>query len=439
MSVTEEVGVKMTPPVMSMVRRTVQVVCSLLLICLAIYELWQLGKLFFQILDAEGVLRDTLAVNKWLASMIDVGIAGGLVWCITAQVRAMKEGAEVTAVKQVLLGAVACGFFGLVYWLQKDVSFNHTTGEAMKYYGASLDGTIEIYSARGFDPRTGGALKPVTPDIAFAYQQQKAGKSPQPLSPKDVLQRAFDGTTGAPKVWFARRPDGGFALYDRPGFDGYAGVALEPITLVVLGEVRDWQARVESGNRRREAAAVRENAARARRDEDARAAVERQAFIDRFVEPRPRRVSGVPNIAVRLIGVAGAPSAPVASVVVRTLHQRGINVVPLFKAAAGTEGIDRQLYEGNPSLAERLSLAEHCDSLLIGAVRVVSGPRRAGGMYITEMALAIRRISAVDGSVNDEIEVRGKGGALDASSSVSAAVERLSENAEAALKAWPST
>jgi hypothetical protein len=69
---------------------------------------------------------------------------------------------------------------------------------------------------------------------------------------------------------------------------------------------------------------------------------------------------------------------------------------------------------------------------------MVRAPRSAGGMYITEMALQLKQISAAGIQMN-QTQVQEKGGALDASSSVSAAIEKLAESAEATMAAWPST
>lgn len=393
---------------------------------------------FFVLFTAELDLDGKFAVNEWVASAIGLVVISPLMLGVKRQFELMARKQEPSARFIVVMTAYACVFFGAMFWITKDVYFDHDTGASLQYYGVTLDGRIRLYGSEGFDTTTGEPLRKVTKKVIFAYQQQQAGLSPVPVSIADFRHRLFDPTTGATRIWYARHPDGHFSLYDRPGYDASLGVDLERVTPEVANEIRGWIERKAQDDRQQALNAALEVERSAQRENDARAAAARIAYIERYIDRHSRRVAGMPTVAVRLIESTGANSESVANAMDRALRDRGFNVVPLFKPAFGREGLDRQLFDGSPSLAQRLDLAQHCDSVVIGSVRVVMPPRQAGGMYITEMALQLKQISSA-GEQMAQTQVQEKGGALDARSSVSAALERLAESAEATMASWPGT
>jgi hypothetical protein len=436
--VAEETQVDATPAWMNWGRQGLAVFAFVVLIAVMGFDVWMLGKFYRQLFNAPDELSDVLGVNKWLASAIGVVVISPLLWGIKRELEALTRKKELSVTFQVVIGLYACVFFGLMYWVGKEVAFSHADGTALRYYGVALDGRIHMYDSEGFDTTTGEPLKEVTKEIVFAFKQQEAGQSPVPVSPAEFQQRVYDGTTGLARVWYARHPDGHFGLYDRPGFDATLGVYLKPVTPEAAEEIRGWIESQASAERQRAEETAKAVERSAQREKDARAAAERLAFIERYIDRGTGRVAGMSTVAVRLMESNDANSDSVASAMDRALRDRGFNVVSLFKPAFGSEGLDRQLFEGSPSLARRLDLPEHCDSVVIGSVRMVMAPRSAGGMYITEMALQLRQISST-GSRLGQTEVREKGGALDARSSISAAIEKLAESAEAELAAWPRT
>ena len=220
-----------------------------------------------------------------------------------------------------------------MFWITKDLYFDHSTGESLQFYGVSLDGHIQLYGSDGFDTTTGDPLRKVTKQIIFAYEQQQAGLSPVAVSLADFQQRVYDGTTGATRVWYARHPDGHFGLYDRPGFDAILGVDLKPVTPEVANEIRGWiDRRTQADSQRAASAALRSNKRAAGGGGGAEAA--RLAFVERYIDRNSRRVAGMSNVAVRLIQSGDANrvrrqrDGPRAA-------RRGFNVVPLFKPDFG--------------------------------------------------------------------------------------------------------
>jgi hypothetical protein len=407
------------------------------LLLAAIDAVFLLG-FFWLIFVSELNLSGTFALNKWLALAIGTIVVAPLMLGVKRQFELMARKEKPSLRFAVAMSAYACVFFGVMFWIAKDVPFSHKDGSALQYFGVTIDGRIQLYDSAGYDTRTGEPLEKVTPEIMIAIEQQKAGQSPLAVSTAEFGHRVFDGTTGAARVWYARHPDGHFSLYDRPGYDALLGVYLKPVDREAATEILGWIDVQAKADQQRATNAALDADRNAQREKEARAVAERLAFIERYIDRGSRRVPGMSNVALRLIESNDANSESVASALDRALRERGFNVVSPFKPAFSSEGLDRQLFEGSPTLAQRLALAEHCDSVVIGSVRMVKAPRNAGGMYITEMALQLRQISST-GSRMDQTEVREKGGALDASSSVSAALEKLAESAEAELAAWPRT
>ncbi len=81
-------------------------------------------------------------------------------------------------------------FFLFLYFGGQNTYFDPQTGKPLKYYSISPIGTYKFFSAPGFDPETGDALKPVTRDIILKSKgvkprvMPKIIYSPPPPPPK---------------------------------------------------------------------------------------------------------------------------------------------------------------------------------------------------------------------------------------------------------------
>lgn len=436
----DEPRVEPTAVLLTRIRTGLAFVFSIVVVLFLIFDAALLIWLLIQIFGTTSVLENKFGINKWLSMAVALILTGPLFWGAKREFQALSEKKESRTLAQVAFGLYTCVYFVAMFILQRDVAFDPKTGKAVQCYSFDLEGNIRLGSCGGYDTRTGQVLQPVTPEILDAFEQQQSGNKPRPV-PVEIFLRegGFDRNTGLSRVWFARRANGGFELFDRRGYDGVSSSQLQPMTPEVAHEVRRWSEATTMAEQQRASKEQRAAAARLQDEQRRREEAEGIAFLDRIIDRNSRRVAGAANIAVRLIESPGTDSASVSSAVNRALRDRGFNVIALFKPAFAQEGFDQALFEGNSSLAKRLQLAEHCDSLLLGVVRIVSPPRSAGGMYITEMALDIRKISPVTGSVVDQLEVREKGGALDARSSVAAAVDKLASSTESQLVAWPTT
>src|SRR5271157_2673080 len=126
----------------------------------------------------------------------------------------------------ILLIAIAVAYNLMFYFATKDIAFGFGQRETLKYY-ARTDKGIVFYDRPGFDPATGQALKPVTPEIVRELDQLREG----PLAKVDPATVAwFNPYTGAPELWYYRFPDGQLEFYNRPGMHPQTGEALSPVS-----------------------------------------------------------------------------------------------------------------------------------------------------------------------------------------------------------------
>lgn len=178
--------------------------------------------------------------------------------------------------------------------IQKTPPFDPVNGRARVWYWQSSNGDYEFYDNRGFHPRTGEPLQPITRAILADNEQRQskrcyivtrdsvrygreAGIDPQtgrmcrPLTdgvrervreyekgnrPKLVTSDTptfFDQRTGDPTVWYSQDSAGNLRLYDLMGFDPQTGDELQPVTREIPDK---WAAQVarksqEDARRRR--------------------------------------------------------------------------------------------------------------------------------------------------------------------------------------------
>lgn len=115
--------------------------------------------------------------------------------------------------------------------------FNQRTGEPLKWYSILHGGTIELVDSPGFDAQ-GTLRRPVTMRICGLQAQQRRGIRPRRLDDDVGELKLFDDLSGAPRVWYSRRPDGTLALFDAAGVDDQTMAVLEPIDRTVAKEVQ---------------------------------------------------------------------------------------------------------------------------------------------------------------------------------------------------------
>ena len=121
----------------------------------------------------------------------------------------------------------------------------------------------------------------------------------------------------------------------------------------------------------------------------------------------------------------------------RALVERvDMNVVPLFREQFRQDGIER-LFNGDASLAKRLKLREHCESVLLGVLRFVGPAQQVGtDLYMREVVLEVRAVDPATGRVLKSLEIREKGGGASAELSSVNAITRLEQQVQANISEW---
>lgn len=164
------------------------------------------------------------------------------------------------------------------------------------------------------------------------------------------------------------------------------------------------------------------------------------SYIDRYIDRAASGVAGKTNVALHIIDpiidANGRAMLPIEGAAQSVLRERGVHVVPLFRQRFAQDGLDRELFRGSTSLASKLQLNKHCDSVLLGVVRIEGPPRSVQGLVITEAAFSLRKISAADGTVGGEWIIREKGGGADAESSAANALRRLEDSIRTQMAEW---
>lgn len=129
-----------------------------------------LSSLFRWVYDVVSV---TLGTQGALAKAITSLFVGAIVFLPLG-----KMALSPTPIPQANKGFYRALIFGCfaVFWLfvffgSKDTYFNVKTGEPIKYYSQSADGSYKFYDEPGYDPITGDPLRPVTKDVVIKSRQ----------------------------------------------------------------------------------------------------------------------------------------------------------------------------------------------------------------------------------------------------------------------------
>jgi hypothetical protein len=161
------------------------------------------------------------------------------------------------------------------------------------------------------------------------------------------------------------------------------------------------------------------------------------SVYEKYIDPRASRQAGKMNVAISIQGGAGEELAPLEEAMRQGLIEGGNSVIPLFRDRFRIDGIGTRLFDGDPTLAGKLKLRDHCDALLLGSLRFV-GPAQevASGLYVREIVLDVHQIDPVSGQIGKSLEIREKGGGSDAQLSTINALSRLKDKIETSISEW---
>ena len=211
----DEPRVEPTAVLLTRIRTGLAFVFSIVVVLFLIFDAALLIWLLIQIFGTTSVLENKFGINKWLSMAVALILTGPLFWGAKREFQALSEKKESRTLAQVAFGLYTCVYFVAMFILQRDVAFDPKTGKAVQCYSFDLEGNIRLGSCGGYDTRTGQVLQPVTPEILDAFEQQQSGNKPRPV-PVEIFLRegGFDRNTGLSRVWFARRANGGFELFE---------------------------------------------------------------------------------------------------------------------------------------------------------------------------------------------------------------------------------
>jgi len=211
---------------------------------------------------------------------------------------------------------------------------------------------LKAYDEVKQDPIYGLPTHPCTLDESIELRN---APSPQLVTISDAHHfQFFDPRTGKPRVWYYKRADGGYELFDRPGADPGTGEALRAIDPSTRDEIVRQQDRTreeESAHQRLAAEESREQAA--------------AEFIDASIHSQP----GKRTVAVAILSQGSAPAGDAESQMTASLSSQGLNPVQqFFRPAFTSSGRAQRLLEGDWSSAEGLDLPRHVDLIVLGSV-----------------------------------------------------------------------
>jgi hypothetical protein len=206
------------------------------------------------------------------------------------------------------------------------------------------------------DPTYGLPTHPCTTQEIIDLRREKVSiPESQSISVTDARNYPFfDTVTGQPRVWYFKRADGTYALFDRPGSDPATGEPLKPIDEVVREDLIRQQ---QSAGQQH----AQDEMQSAQRAQDAAAAELINADI--------HRQSGVRQAAVLILSQDASSVTTVENEVAEALKQRGVSpVLFFFKPAFLQHGRAERLFHGDWSAADGLNLAAHVNFVIIGSV-----------------------------------------------------------------------
>ncbi len=398
---SRESEVKGRPPLLPRWLVTTLVLVAAAILVFVVFR--ALGAYEFIILFDDGVevLAGQYGLNIWLARALVAVFFAPLAW---GAKRGFFTVGKQTFRTKLLTGAYASLYFFGMYFVARNASFHHTTGEVLQWYAETPEG-VRFFDSPGYDPKYGVKLAPVTPELRSALERRRRGDVPSPVAISQFAAlQLFDPLTGTPRYWYYQSPTGEFELFDGPGFHPQNQQVLQPIGAAVVVEIR-------------------------RSLENKRAATEeasRIAFVNRYIDPSTVRASGGRRWAVAITDSANASVPSLQAVAEEALSQRGIASVWPFRQPFFTEGLNRRINEGDVATVRSLSLRRCCEVVLLGSVDVgfTTSPEHQG-LVTARMSVRLRVVSTENGRIMGQGDIQVVGAGFSVAAANSQALERV--------------
>lgn len=122
--------------------------------------------------------------------------------------------------------------------LGADACFNQRTGAPMKWFVQDADGRIVLFDSSGFDIVTRVEKRPVTPDICSSFARQKTNDRPRKITANVTTIEFFNPISGRPRIWYYKKSDGTYELFDSRGFHPGSSEPLLPVTKDIVVDIK---------------------------------------------------------------------------------------------------------------------------------------------------------------------------------------------------------
>lgn len=260
------------------------------------------------------------------------------------------------------LGAVACLLvYGALFYFvtglaSRDIYFGRN-GEPLKFC-FEMVGSLRCEDSPGFD-RDGNPLVPVTREMVARHRQRLRGTVPGRVvfsSLAEFDRATFIGSDGQARIWAGTSVAGDRELFDGPGYHPSSGDPLVPVTPEFLRTERARLAGLEQETVLRE----QERAVAQDLRENRAAAARKQAWMDRYVDPRVKR-AGQP--AVLIASQDGVKCSRCTEVVAGRIGAGQ----DLFRSPLLQDGLFRRAVAGETEVWEELGLAEYPAALVVAS------------------------------------------------------------------------
>jgi hypothetical protein len=298
----------------------------------------------------------------------------------------------------ILLIAMAVAYNLMFYFATKDVAFGFGQRETLKYY-ARTDKGIVFFDRPGFDPATGQALRPVTPEVVRELDQLREG----PLAKVDPATLAwFNPYTGAPQLWYYRFPDGQLEFYNRPGMHPQTGEALSPVTKDLF---LSWRLA---------------NQAAPAPGSTGTGATSSEKIEARIPSFRRALVAGSGHGAAGLLTLGDGEAADALA-----RHLQGFNGNALLADPLRKEGFAAKMYAGDTTLIREAMAVTQLNSLVVAQVSVTCEKKSPldPDMLTCDLTASARKFDA-HGNPAGTASARGSGAGFNKPDAVDQAAER---------------
>lgn len=298
-------------------------------------------------------------------------------------------------------------------------------GKPLQFCTTRPNGEFFCLDHKGVDPLTGVPLEAMTSQIAIEQQLRKAKLLPELIRTAPEQTSFFDSLNGKPQVWYAKREDGCFDLFNRPGVHPQKGEQLLAVNRDIVRLVFACDAR----NREALKAAERDrsNTEAPTPFASARGGQSQQAPVSPYFDTSA--ISGGANWTI--VASKGDPSA--ARTIIPTLPQPVS--VSLFKPAFFSEGLFENAIVGDSAALKRMNLPDTVARIVLidAGQPTLTRQDALEGLVRVDQLIHVTSIEPKSGRIVGNRELRAEGAGFSREKALQNLSEDLSTKARSTL------